>query len=117
MECYRQIVTICSKTKSAHGVAAKKGKAAAVLAERAALFEKYDKDKDGFLNQREVGLYAKGEFAFLFSTEASAKVLARLANGKAGVPRERFQALRMAVGIAREEEASRERLRAAEERR
>jgi len=95
----------------------KRANAAMVLAQRGNIFDKYDKDKDGMLNKQELCAYAKSEFSIVLPPEAQQRILGRLGGDAAAIPKELFQKMRMAVGIVREEEASKERRRLAEERR
>jgi len=116
-DCFKLIITATAAAKAVKEKAVKKARAAKQCEKRASLFDKYDKDKDGTLNKKEISLYAKGEFGFAVPAQAMLRILAQLASESAGVPKAKFQRLKMAIGIAREEEASRVRRKAAEERR
>ena len=61
--------------------------------------------------------YAKGEFRFPLCKEAASTILKKHGEGIRGVPRARFQRVKVAVGIAREEEAVLARKREAEQKR
>lgn len=67
-----------------------------------AFFEKYDADKDGMLNRREVLKYAKGEFSFIIPNGVVDSIFKVLAGDSQGVKRELFQRLKVSVGVARE---------------
>jgi len=83
----------------------KKLEAEAVMQKRQATFRKYDKDKDGFLNRKEVMLYAQGECNFAISEATVDKIFDVIVeNGVKGVKGEDIQRLVTSVGIAREQE-------------
>lgn len=104
--------------KAMHTKAAKKVAAAKHAAKIQDIFEKYDRDGDGLLSRQDIVAYAKGEFKFDMSDEAVEKSWCFLVtNGDAGIPLEKFQRLKVSVGIAREEAASEIRLRILEEKR
>jgi len=112
----KAIVSTTTTVQAVHSKAVKKDRALKLYEKRSATFDKYDRDKDGELNKKELTMYAKGEFGFGLTEAVAPKILAKLADGHAGVPKSKFQRLRVAVGIAREEEASRVRRKKAEER-
>jgi len=116
LSCLKTILTNSMTVQAIHAKAVKKMKAMRVFEKRALLFDKYDKDKDGLLNRKEISSYAKGEFGFGLPQGVLPRILAVLGDARGGVPKDRFHRLRVVVGIAREEEASRERQREAEER-
>jgi Ca2+-binding EF-hand superfamily protein len=117
-ETLKLIISSTMSSKVACEKAVKKAKAMEALDKRAAVFQKYDKRKKGHLDKAEVVAYAKGEFCLALSAEAAARIAGRLTpEGAAGVPKAALQDLRKAVGIAAEEEAARQRLKAAEEKR
>jgi len=116
-ECFKVVISSVDKTRAVHDNAVKKAKAVSRYERRAALFDKYDKDKDGALSKKEIASYAKAEFGFGIPTEAFPKLLAQLATINGCVPKDRFQRLKIAIGILREEEAARQRRKEAEERR
>merc|ERR1719401_574376 len=115
--CLQSMLTTAIAAKAAAGKALKRGRALSVREKRDAMFKKYDKDGDGFLSKKEIASYAKAEFGFGISAEAVANIMPHLANGSTGVPCAKFHALKVAVGIAREEAAALERKRQAEARR
>lgn len=78
-------------------------KALQKVEKKRAMFQKYDKDKDGLLGKKEIAAYAKGEYGFVLATEALDEVLANSSElGKQGVQFERLQLLKTNIGIARE---------------
>jgi len=115
-ECFKLIAANLN-VKAVQDKAIRKAVAGKRREKRQTLFEKYDADKDGVLNQAEVQAYSTGEFKFTVPDEALAKMLKNLTKGGSGIPKENFQRLKMAIGVAREEEASRVRRKEAEERR
>jgi len=112
----RAMVGVLS-AKAATDKAVKKARAFRRFEKRGALFRKYDADNDGALNGKEVTQYAKVEFGFSVSSDGLARIMSQVAHGSGGVPEAQFQALKLAVGIAREEEAAKERKRQAEAKR
>lgn len=114
---FKLIISMTLRVKAMHDKAVRKAVAAKTKENRSALFDKYDQDNDGMLNKKEVKEYGSGEFSFEVPAEALTRMFKQLANGSGGVPKEKFQRLRMAVGVAREEAASRTRRKEAEERR
>eukprot|EP00931_Biecheleriopsis_adriatica_P108247 TRINITY_DN8257_c0_g9_i1.p1 TRINITY_DN8257_c0_g9~~TRINITY_DN8257_c0_g9_i1.p1 ORF type:complete len:672 (-),score=266.95 TRINITY_DN8257_c0_g9_i1:55-1785(-) len=113
-ECYKVVVTATIAAKSAIEKAAKKLEAEKKIEKRTSIFDKYS--KNGVMSKDNIVSYAKGEFNFTLAKDVSAKIATKLGD-KSGVPKERFQQIKVAVGIAREEEASRLRRKEAEERR
>jgi len=82
-----------------------------------ATFAKYDKDKDGFLNRKEIALYAKTEFSFKLSEANLDQVFkVMVINGDKGVKEADLQRLKASVGIAREMVRDQERKKEREER-
>lgn len=98
--------TLDKETRSLKHMTQVAKKKAAALTERRkvqTLFAKFDKDKDQVLNKREISVFAKTEYQFTISEEDLATMLqALLPNGEKGVKLEDFQALKVAVGVARE---------------
>lgn len=88
-----------NKERIARRMAAKKWSS-----KKAALFSKYDLDKDGYLSRQEVVAYAKGEFNFDLPEESVARIFRLMVRkeGK-GMQLADFQLLKTSVGIAREE--------------
>jgi len=113
-ECYKLVVSASISAKILIDKAIKKTVADEKFAKRASLFGQYS-NKDGTLSASEITAYAKGEFKFALKSEIAAKIVAQLSGGKKGVPKELFQRVKVAVGIAREEETSRIRRKEAEE--
>eukprot|EP00927_Polykrikos_kofoidii_P018495 TRINITY_DN18578_c0_g1_i5.p1 TRINITY_DN18578_c0_g1~~TRINITY_DN18578_c0_g1_i5.p1 ORF type:complete len:1223 (+),score=420.95 TRINITY_DN18578_c0_g1_i5:409-4077(+) len=92
----------------------RRDKALQSLAAREEVIKKYDQDKDGFLSRSEIVAYALGELKYEVPGAVLDSVLARLGDATCGhVPGSRFVDLRKALGIAREEAASKERREAA----
>jgi len=96
--------------------AIKKEKASKLVEKREVLFQKYDANKDGFWNQQEVVAYSKGEFSFDVPKSVIDKLLKLYGSAK-GVAKKDMHYVRTAVGVAREEAASRKRREEAEKRR
>lgn len=83
--------------------ATKKGTAKAKFDKMQAIFDKYDKDKDGALSRKEMLAYAKGEFAFTLSAEGVDIICGALVGaGEKGVKKAQLQDLKVSIGIARE---------------
>jgi len=77
---------------------------------------KYDKDKDGMLNKKEIEAYAKGEFKFAMPSEATALVIKACFAGEGkGVKLADSHRLKCAVGVARERARDLERRKVREE--
>eukprot|EP00928_Gymnodinium_smaydae_P064847 TRINITY_DN480_c0_g2_i2.p1 TRINITY_DN480_c0_g2~~TRINITY_DN480_c0_g2_i2.p1 ORF type:complete len:1009 (-),score=267.50 TRINITY_DN480_c0_g2_i2:216-3242(-) len=116
-ECGKFIVSAVERTNAMRDQAEAKVRAEKRFARREALFDKYDADKDGELNGREILEYARGEFGFVVPDEAVKRMLEQLAHQGRGVPRAAFHSVTLAVGVARDEEASCRRKAQMEERR
>lgn len=112
-----KVVTVSISVTAAHDTMKRKELALQRLEKRNAVFTKYSKAQAGMLSRKEIPLYAQGEFGFSLLPEAADRIVARLAGEGGSVPKENFQQLKIAVAVAREEEASRQRAREAEERR
>lgn len=83
--------------------AVKRNDAKKVAAATSKLFEKFDKDKDGMLSEKEVKQYAKSEFGFEVTADSLTTIWKFLvAGGDKGVKKAHFQKLKMSVGVARE---------------
>lgn len=67
-----------------------------------ASFTKYDADKDGMLNKREILQYAKAEHKFTVPDVTVERILTVLAQDGKGVRESDFHRLRVALGVARE---------------
>eukprot|EP00927_Polykrikos_kofoidii_P053469 TRINITY_DN4803_c1_g3_i1.p1 TRINITY_DN4803_c1_g3~~TRINITY_DN4803_c1_g3_i1.p1 ORF type:complete len:785 (+),score=255.80 TRINITY_DN4803_c1_g3_i1:320-2356(+) len=65
------------------------------------LFQKYDKDKDDHLSRKEISAYASGEFKFVIKAADLDMMERTLFKGK-GVPLDRFQSLKVFIGVLRE---------------
>jgi len=92
----------CLKAKAQETLLATKMKAKVKLNAITSIFTKYDKDKDSVLSSKEVKAYAKGEFNFVLQPKSVESIMAKLGGGQAGVPKEKFQALKIQVGLARD---------------
>jgi hypothetical protein len=80
--------------------------AARYIARKDSLFSKYDKDGDGYMTLDDVIAYANCEFNFDIPPENLERIERKLfkgPDGTVGLPRENFQLVRAAVGIARAE--------------
>jgi len=115
-ECLTLAITSSVAAKAAGDKAVKRDTASRRMDKRGAGFDKYDKNRDGFLNEKELTEYAKGEFGFAVPKDGAAKIMALLAEAKKGVPKAKFHDLKVAVGVMREEEASKDRIKKAQER-
>lgn len=93
-----------AKARQAAGKVNRKKVAKAMFDKIAALFKKYDADKDGFLNRKEAAKYAKSELGFTASEEfLDTFWLKHLQDKQAkGVGPDRFQRLKVAIGIQRD---------------
>lgn len=80
--------------------AVKKSEATKKLDDRKKVFDKYDKDKDGFLSKAEVKSYAKGVFKFDIKAEPLSDIFTALAEDPKGIKKELFQRLKVAVACA-----------------
>jgi len=116
-EIYREIITLTTTSRTFYSRALTRSTALTLQARRLAAISKYDEDGDGELSAKEILAYAEGEFDFVVQGEAMAKILRQLAGTSGCVPKDKLQRLKMAVGIAREEENSRLRIVEAELRR
>lgn len=85
--------------------ATKRSAAKGVVATHHKLFGKYDKDKDGFLNEKELKAYAKGEFKFDVPADSVEAILKLIAPGAKGVKKDQLHRLKMSIGIQREKVA------------
>jgi len=99
-----------AKAKGATAAAEKRAAARSKTEGIRAVFDKYDKDRDGALSRKEVVAYAKGEFA----CEVPAAILDTLLSnntdaGAAGVAFSNFLAVRLAIGVAREHQRDQKR--------
>lgn len=102
-EVGRRVESTLIAVSECRNKAVKKHEAKKVADSVSKLFDKYDKDKDGMLSQREVKQYAKSELDFDASTEVIAAIWKFLVVGEEkGVRKERFHRLKMSIGIARE---------------
>lgn len=111
-ECYKIVVSSTFSAKVMIDKAIKKTQATKTMEKRSTFFEKYNGKRD-VMTVDEMLAYAKGEHSFVFPKEAAAAVAKKYGDGKS-VPRMHFQRIKVAVGIAREEEASRARRKEAE---
>ena len=111
-ECYKIVVSATISAKVMIDKAVKKTAATKTLEKRTSSFEKYNGKRE-VMTIDEIVAYAKGEYSFAFSKEAATVVAKKFGDGKA-VPLKHFQRIKVAVGIAREEEASKIRKKEAE---
>lgn len=66
-------------------------------------FAKYDTDKDGLLNRKEISVYADSEFSFKLTDSNLDQIFkVMVCNGDAGVKESDLQRLKASIGIARE---------------
>jgi len=80
-----------------HEVAANK------IGAQKAIFDKYDKDADGFLNRNETANYARGEYDCVLTEETLDRIWRTLVTeASSGVAFAEFHRLKVTVGIARE---------------
>ncbi len=111
-ECYKIVVSSTISAKVMIDKAVKKTQATKTLEKRTSAFEKYNGKKE-VMTIDEIITYAKGEFSFVLSKELAVKIAKKYGDGK-GVSRAHFQRIKVAIGIAREEEASKVRRKEAE---
>merc|ERR1712151_1447555 len=98
------------------GKANQKATAKGKIDDRNKLFDKFDTDKDGFLNRREGLKYAKATFDFTIPEAMYVEMTKYLvAEGQKGVPKASFHKLKVAVGIARDKVQDGERNKVREE--
>ena len=116
-ECYRIVVSSTTSARDMIDKAVRKTHAMKVFAKRTSAFDKYNSAKDGYLSVDDIIAYAKGEFRFPLSKDAAGSMMKKHGEGGKGVPRALFQRVKVAVGIAREEEACQARRREAEQKR
>lgn len=106
------------RQKALQEAAKARNAAQAYVDSQKALFTKYDVDRDGKLDRREIQAYSKGAFSFEVPMEDVERLLRELAFHDAsvavakGVEWKHFQRLQVTVGIARE--IARDRKRGAE---
>merc|ERR1712060_656944 len=102
-ECTRGTESTILMMKDAKEKAARRAVARKKLDHMKAMFDKYDLDKDGMLNRKEMLKYAKSEFEFDVPSETVDMIFKVLVQEDAkGVRKDVFQRLKVAVGIARE---------------
>jgi Ca2+-binding EF-hand superfamily protein len=102
-ECTRGQESIKRSLAMKKDKALKKGAARVKFDKMQAVFDKYDKDKDGMLSRKEILAYSKGEFEFVLSAEGADIICAALLNdGAKGVKKAQLQELKVSIGIARE---------------
>lgn len=99
----RAIELTLAAAKTSQAAAVKKSEAHKKSLELKALFEKYDADKDGMLNKKEVSKYAKGVYDFVVPADATDLIWKVLVpDGAKGVKLDDFQRLKVVLGVARE---------------
>lgn len=68
-----------------------------------ALFAKYDSNKDGLLDKKEIATLAKKEFSFVMPDTTLSSILKAFAEeGSKGVKKEKLQSVKVQIGVARE---------------
>jgi len=68
-----------------------------------ASFKKFDADKDGKLNRKEIQAFAKGEYKFSLPVESLDLICTHLiAEGSKGVEKDMFHRMKTMIGVARE---------------
>lgn len=106
-----QRMAACSMTKdtaikssaSIKTEAMKKAKAKVKLNKDTALFSKYDSNKDGVLDKKEIAALAKKEYSFTMPESALTNIFKALVDdGSKGVKKIHLQRLKMQIGVARE---------------
>eukprot|EP00913_Durusdinium_trenchii_P013604 g12774.t1 len=112
-ECYKIVVSSTISARVMIDKAIKKTLATKTLEKRTSAFEKYNGKKE-VMTVDEIIAYAKGEFSFALSKEAAAAVVKKYGDGRGSVGKAHFQRIKVAVGILREEEASKARRKEAE---
>jgi len=106
-EALREVVNRSRAADAAVDRARRRHQAERIIEGRAAVFKRYDRDQDGFWNRKEILAYAKGEFSFDVPVAAVDRLLELHGDaGSTGVARERYPKVKLAIGIAREEAAS-----------
>jgi len=107
-ECNRLAESTSVSSKLGKDKALKKAVAKQTMEVSTQVFEKYS--KSGMMSKKDVEKYAKTECKFKMPAEAIGELWKALALAEtAGVPKEQFQKLRVAVGIAREKAKDMER--------
>lgn len=112
-DCFKKLICTTATTKDVHTKVVRRASAAKRIRARVETFTKYDRDADNAWTQREIIAYAKGEFKFELHAEVAAKIIKQLTDGDDivnKVQKEHFHRVKMAIGIAREEEASLQRV-------
>lgn len=113
-ECYKIVVSSTISAKVMIDKAVKKTVAEKVLEKRTSCFQTYTTSDRMSVDQ--IVAYAKGEYSFALSKEAAQAIAKKHGDAKS-VAKAQWQRVKVAVGIAREEEASKMRLKEAEEKR
>lgn len=116
-ECLKTTNVTIEATKSSRDHAMKRLSAIGKTQKQKDTFEKYDEDKDGKLNKKEVLAYAEGEFKFTVPPDALERILRVCSTDALGVDFKSFMRLRCLVGASREEARSAMRKAEAERRR
>eukprot|EP00927_Polykrikos_kofoidii_P004608 TRINITY_DN11825_c0_g1_i2.p1 TRINITY_DN11825_c0_g1~~TRINITY_DN11825_c0_g1_i2.p1 ORF type:complete len:1658 (-),score=400.74 TRINITY_DN11825_c0_g1_i2:139-5112(-) len=105
----RQATEALQQAKSNKETVMRKVGASRRLNKGAAVFQKYDKDGDGFLSLQDVAEYALGEFQFELNPPSLEKIGRQIFSDPKGIGREDFQLMKTAVGISRDEHRGRQR--------
>jgi len=99
----RSIDGVMAKAKTIKDSASRKWNAFKKVQALEATFAKYDKNRDGLLDKKEVAAYALGEFQLKLETAVVDSIFKALGAGT-GVKKELFYRVKAAVGIQREKQ-------------
>lgn len=102
-ECTRFSHEHVQTARGAKHLASRRAAAREFTLAQEGIFQKHDRDRDGYLSRKEVASYARVEYKFTLPEETIDMVFRSLvAEGAKGVALQSFQLLRTAVGVARE---------------
>lgn len=102
-ECSRSTELTMACARGVKDKAVRRAAARQKTQEMSVIFEKYDKDADDMLSTKEVAAYARGEFDFLLPQSTLEAIWRTCVDDHAkGVKLDKFQAVKVAVGVARE---------------
>lgn len=109
--------TVIKSSTNSKEQALRRATAKAKLDKQMVLFAKYDANKDGVLDKKEIANYAKKEFSFTVPEPAMNSLLQVLVDeGAKGVKKANFHRVRIHVGMAREKAKDQKRRKAREAR-
>jgi len=109
--------TVIKSSTNSNEQALRRATAKAKLDKQMVLFSKYDANKDGVLDKKEIANYAKKEFSFTVPEPAMNSLLQVLVDeGAKGVKKANFHRVRIHVGMAREKAKDLKRRKAREAR-